>query len=387
MTRSTANSPQAGALDIGHRLEERHGIRLLDVIRNDALSISRKRELMTTRLLESLLTDLAQHHEGAQLAAPFDSSTAAVSAILAEAVEVEPNLIFREVDANQIRNYKGRQVYDFVYGLSERLESMARAKTEGQLAAEMVAAGLVSIGVSMGVGTAKALVGGAALGAAVGAGIASIGFATAIGVVAVVLVLFLLFLLLENPKKLLGIVLNDTDEDFVVVDWRRGVDGDEGGDLYMQHGRMERFPQDSATGQLDSPKVQLRKRFFFAPGDPDNFVCAGMFFADKNFGFRGAEGIMVFTSLQSPVAIPLQFAVPYTNDNGANVRVMPRRPNPGSLPSLFRTMYDSRGVRVEKDELGYRVISTVNDPRGGVVALIGSIWSRGAASETSASDP
>ncbi|MGQ7334331.1 hypothetical protein ACTGXQ_13430, partial [Streptococcus suis] len=88
-----------------------------------------------------------------------------------------------------------------------------------------------------------------------------------------------------------------------------------------------------------------RQRFFFEPNDPDNVVFGGIYFADRNFGLRGSEGVMLFTSLNSPFSAAHLYAVPYVNDNGTNMRLMTgQKPN---LETLFREMYDTRKVRVD----------------------------------------
>ncbi|MGQ7378966.1 hypothetical protein ACTGVF_11275, partial [Streptococcus suis] len=137
--------------------------------------------------------------------------------------------------------------------------------------------------------------GGATFLNALRAGITTLGMKTAITIIVIVLVAFLLYLFLENPKKVLALVFNDTAEDLVVTNWRAGVEGGTGGNLYVAHGHMENFMQDHASGDLDSPIVQIRQRFFFEPNDPDNVVFGGIYFADRNFGLRGSEGVMLFT--------------------------------------------------------------------------------------------
>jgi len=378
-------APREFALGIIQRLEQTHNVQLQAMLDNDALSTSQKRQLMTTRLLESIWGGLDGHNAGAQIEAPVteheerlvaqleDTQTGA--GLQATEVEIEPNVIVSEHNANIIRGYQGQELYDYVYSLTKRFENMAASKTEGQLAIEMVAGGVTSVSIPMAVGTVKALRGGAQLLAAVKTGIKGLGMKTAIAVVVVILVALLLFLLLDNPKKILGMVFNDTDESWDVTDWRKGIDGAVGSDLYMAHGVMESFPEDHETGDLDSPKVQLRKRFYFGPGDEDNQVCAGVYFADRNIGLRGSEGIMLFTSREKQSVIAHQFAVPYTNDNGTNIRVLTSRPAPKDLPNLYREMYDTRKVRIATTEHGYNMTSTVNDARGGVVALVASIRS------------
>ncbi|PNB36201.1 hypothetical protein C1X73_37870, partial [Pseudomonas sp. FW305-130] len=83
-------------------------------------------------------------------------------------------------------------------------------KTPGQLAIEISVSSLFSIGVSMAKLTWTAWRGGATFLNALRSGITSMGMKTAIAVIVIVLVAFLLYLFLENPKKVLALVFNDT---------------------------------------------------------------------------------------------------------------------------------------------------------------------------------
>jgi hypothetical protein len=226
------------------------------------------------------------------------------------------------------------------------------------------------VGVPMAIGTIKALRAGMTVLNAVRAGITSIGLKTSIGAVVVVLVAFLLYLFLENPKKILGMVINDTDDHLIVKDWRKGVDGGTDSDLFMQHGHMVNFMQDNEEG-LQSPQVQIRARAFFAEKDPDNVIFGGVYYADRNFGLRGAEGVMIFTAKNSSLRFAHMFAVPYFNDNGTNMRLLSGET--GSIEQLYREMYDSRKVQLEFNDGGYHFRSGVDNARGGVVGCIGSI--------------
>jgi len=366
-------SPAEFAMQVIERLNARYGIRLDSVLTNPALSLSQRRRQAQMMLMEAALEQVARTEaesnlDPSELAPEFE----AMLKDDGDAVEIEPNYIVSEHNAEVIATYRGQDVYDYVFTLTKRFENMSAAKSEGQLAIEIVAGGLVSVGTPMAFYTIKALRGGAALLSAVKTGVTSLGMKTAVATVIIILVAFLLYLLLENPKKILGIVMSNTDQNFVVNNWRKGLDGESGYDLYMAHGEMKSFMQDNQTGDLDSPKVQLKSRFFFAPGDPDNSVCVGVFFADRNIGFRGSEGVMVFTSKETTdLRIALQFAVPYTKDNGTNIKTLDKAPS--DMDALFRDMYNNRGVHIARTEKGYRLESTVNDARGGVVALIGCI--------------
>ena len=365
-------SPRAAAMDIMEGLKNRLGVDLAPIAANEALTVEQRRRKMTARLLEATLAgiDAHNHAEGIELESHDDN--ALIAAVLAEeATSIEPNISLTQHNFEIVRNYRGQEVYDYVFTLSKRLEAMQNAKTPGQLAIEIGGSSLFSIGVAMAKLTWTAWRGGATFLAALRTGITTLGLKTAITVVVIVLVAFLLYLFLENPKKILGLIFNDTDENLVVTNWRAGVEGGTGGNLYVAHGHVENFMQDHADGDLDSPLVQIRQRFFFAPNDPDNVVFGGVYFADRNFGLRGSEGVMLFTSLTTDLKIAHLYAVPYTHDNGTNMRLMTGQ-NP-NLPTLFREMYDTRKVRVDFAEGGMRFTSTVNDARGGVVGLIGTI--------------
>ena len=166
-------------------------------------------------------------------------------------------------------------------------------------------------------------------------------------------------------------VINNTADHFVVKDWQKGTDGAKNGDLFMQHGQMVDFMQDNENERLDSPKIQLRGKMSFGPDDPDNAVFAGIYFGDRNFGLRGAEGVMIFTSTTSSLRFAHMFAVPYFNDNRTNIRLITQ--DVGDIEALYREMYNSAQVSVDRKEGGYHLRSSVNDPRGGVVGCIAAI--------------
>ncbi|MES2066006.1 MAG: hypothetical protein V4522_05025 [Pseudomonadota bacterium] len=365
-------SPRDAALEIMDGFKARLGIDLAGIAGNEALTVEQRRRKMIAKLLEATLSGIDEYHraEGIELASHEDN-TLITAALAEEPTEIEPNISLTQHNFEIVRGYRGQEVTDYVYGLSKRLEAMQNAKTPGQLAIEIGASSLFSIGVAMAKLTWTAWRGGATFLNALRTGITTLGMKTAITIIVIVLVAFLLYLFLENPKKVLALVFNDTAEDLVVTNWRAGVEGGTGGNLYVAHGHMENFMQDHASGDLDSPIVQIRQRFFFEPNDPDNVVFGGIYFADRNFGLRGSEGVMLFTSLNSPFSAAHLYAVPYVNDNGTNMRLMTgQKPN---LETLFREMYDTRKVRVDFAEGGYRFTSTVNDARGGVVGLIGTI--------------
>lgn len=355
------------ALEIIDRLDTHWNLDLRTIISNEALSVNDRLKRLRARMLEAALTGIDEHHADLGIEASAGSYDALIQSVLrGEEVEVEPNVSVTEYNYNIICGYQGKAVYDYVFTLSKRLESMSKAQTPGQLAIETTLSGLFTVGTAWAKLTWNAWRGGQTLLQATRTGITTLGIKTAVAVVIIVLAAILLYLFLENPKKILGLVYNNTDDMLVVKNWNQ-----RGGDLYMEHGEMVNFMADHENGDLDSPMVQIRSRYYFGPNDPDNVIFGGLYFADRNFGLRGSEGVMIFSSKTSDLRVAHQFAVPYVNDNGSNMRKI----GPGSvnMEQLFRDMYNGRKTRVDVTEGGYRLLSTVNDPRGGVVGLIAAI--------------
>lgn len=352
------------ASQICENLSEEFGVDVKALLLTPGISAKERIKLTTTHLMEAII--LKAEYENVE---GFDSTALKgmnLADFVANAIEIEPNISYSEKDAIALSNLQGQKLKDYLFTLTKRFENMAKAKTPGQLVAEMAGGALMSIGIPMGIQVVKSLIAKEALKVAMLNGVKAVGMKTAIVAVVLVLAGLLYYLLVENPKKILGMVVNNTDDDFVVNNYASG-----NGDLRMIHGQMVNFMEDS-NGGIEAPKLQLKERLNYGEGNEDNMVFAGIYFADRNVGFRGAEGIAVFTSKSNPnFKFAHVFAVPYTNDNRSNIKII--NGDPGNLDNLFRNLYDQNKQRVDYNDQGYRLTSTVNDPRGGVVGCIAYI--------------
>lgn len=247
------------------------------------------------------------------------------------------------------------------------MEAMSKASSPDSLSGLIIDAGLVSVGCSMMHETYVFMRGGEVLRVALTRGIGRIGMASAVGWIVLALVAFVAWLIAINPKKLLGVILNGTDKTIVVKNWRAGVDGAKGSDLFMKHGSMKSFMQDYAMGDLKKV-IQINARLDAGEGLDGRICAAGLFFADKNVGVYGAEGVMILSADDGAFAIAHMFAVPYNKDNGTNLTFV------GSaftdLEPLFRDLYNNRATRREIFFRDYVAYSTINDARGGTVGCI-----------------
>jgi hypothetical protein len=294
------------------------------------------------------------------------------------AVEIEPNLFVTFKKARELSWLTGPAVFQYISTLTSRMEQMSKSAGPESLAHLIIDAGLASVGVSMMRETYVFLRGGQVLQAALRSGITRIGMGSAIGSIVLVLAALVYWLIAINPKKLLGMIINGTLSTLVVNNWRAGVDGGRGGDLFMQHGGMTSFMQDYKEGDL-SKLVQINARIDL---EAQRYCSAGLFVADKNIGVYGAEGVMILTATDGAYEIAHMFAVPYNKDNGTNVAFV-RGPF-SDLERLFRELYNNRSTRREIFSTNYHASSTVNDARGGTVGCIVYV---GPTSGTDASTP
>lgn len=361
-----SNSIDSGydlACSIIENFRRRLGVDVLPIFNSYALTDKEKISKASSLLIEATFLKAYEQNETWFME---DKSEFSLDA----AIEIEPNMVILEKDAKIIETYKGGQVYDYVYTLTKRLEAMAEATQAEQLASLMIQGGITAIGYKL----LKALAGnwtkGVSLYSALTKSIVAVGTKTVVAAAVILLVAFIFYLFKANPKKILGLVLNNTDNNLFVKDFR---DPNNKGDLYMRHGVMENFMEDSEDGP-SSRKVQIIKREYYGKDNEKNMVQMGVYFANRSAGLRGSEGIMVFSSMENAnFKFAHMFAVPYTKDNRTNMINLSQEKYPINLDKLFQKLYDENKTRVSFVDGGYRYTSTVNDPRGGKVACIAVI--------------
>jgi hypothetical protein len=339
------------ALDIVARLRNDLGIDLLSLFEDESLPEREKIRHARAELFHALCV------RGGFNEQEFDIA----------GVEIEPNTYVTFKEARRLSFLTGPAVFQYISTLTSRMEEMSKAVSPDSLARLIIDAGLVSVGCSMMHETYVFLRGGQVLQAALRNGIGRIGMASAVGCIVLALVALVAWLIAINPKKLLGVILNGTASTIVVKNWRAGVDGAKGSDLFMKHGSMNSFMQDYELGRL-SKVIQINPRQDFGEGLDGRICAAGLFFADKNVGVYGAEGVMILSAGDGAFAIAHMFAVPYNKDNGTNVTFV-SGPFP-DLEPLFRDLYNKRATRREIFNRDYVAYSTINDARGGTVGCI-----------------
>ncbi|WP_156815599.1 hypothetical protein [Pseudanabaena sp. PCC 6802] len=291
-------------------------------------------------------------------------------------VEYEPNYFISRYNAKIITNYKGDDVYNYVISVRKSLEIMAASENIDQLVASSFGFGIVAVGVQLMIQAAiikKAEQ--LAWKKALQEGLKRFGLRTAVGAIVIALGALLLWAIFGKEARILGVLINDTDTNYIVADWRDGLEGYKKGNLYMAHGSTQSFPVTNLTEDIDSPELQLNARLI-GEDDKDTMVAASMFFAKRKAGFRGAEGVYIFTDYaKTDPGFAFQFAVPYTNDNGVNIGTYPGGviTNKGEIDKIFRTLYNSRKVDFKASYNNRDYSAQMNSARGGACCSITSV--------------
>lgn len=351
------------ACSIITNLHQRLGVDILPVFNSYALTDKEKISTAARLLIEATFMKAYDQNE-----VWFMEDESEIN--LDAEIELEPNITILEKNAKIFEAYTGGQVYDYVYTLTKRLEAMSETSSVEQLASEIMKGGLTLVGYKVAKAFITSWIKDVSAKQAAGLAIQKVGSKSCIAAIIVALAAFLFYLFKANTKKILGLVINNTEHNLYVKNFRSAKND---GDLYMAQGQMVSFMQDSEDGP-SSMDVQIIKREYHGKDNEKNVVQMGVYSGDRNFGLRGSEGIMVFRSVQDPnFKFAHMFAVPYSQDNRTNMINLSKEKEPINLDKLYQKLYDEHKTRVSFIDNGYRFTSTVNAPRGGTVACIAVI--------------
>lgn len=276
--------------------------------------------------------------------------------------DAEPNWMINPEVLAIIKSYTGEAVLTYLKTLTKRFEQITTSTSPGMVAVTLLSGGLVALGAQAGYGAwvNRAL----GMRAAAIAGVRSVGMATVVSIAAVTLAMFILWLIFDNQKNVLGLVINESDNDLIVRNY--GMITQE---IYMESGSMKNFMIDQES--LGSPKVQI-KGGYTDPDDPaESFHFGGIYFADKKVGFYGAEGVFVLTPRKGGERIAIMFASPYHADNGTNMKIL--NPSETELKKVYKDLYGSRKVNYSHRSGRISLQSHINSNRGGNVGNIAVI--------------
>lgn len=211
-----------------------------------------------------------------------------------------------------------------------------------------IADDMVKYGVDALCGVAGAAVSAALIAGEVVTTAITVGFATAgVSLIATVVSgLVTAFIELSGADKAtLGLVINETNHDITVTNWRNGFDGDESGHLYMCHGKMVEFMEDGG--------VQV-KRMPEAGG-----AYGGLYLMTKRSGaWIGVECTMKLTVGNND--IDFLSCCPYSQDNRINLKL-----NSGkNVWSIHDDLYDNGTDNTSVSGNDIKATAKINDKSG-----------------------
>ena len=356
---SSAQSDIDFAMEILARMEANLGISLREVVlTGDSIDTIRvhARSAIGTACRAMAEREFANDPQGL-------AAAEARIAELTEAANVVPTFLVSQANFDQVRDYTGDRLGDYVKSVVNSLSLIKEGESPEVVTAQIIATGLIGFGGAFAYGVIKALIAKEVLKQAVLLGVkAAGGVAAVVGVVAVIILELLFFLLHDNKKTFVGLVFNNTAMDLVVDDWRAGTGGDDKGDLYMAWGSATGFMEVHIDGDLSKPAVQLPAKSEVG-GETGYIVNAGIYSASKNFGLKGAEGVFVLHPLNELTPrFALLFECPYFQDNGTNVAIDTSHV---SAKSYYDRMDGSRGLDKAVEGEGYRFGARVANASGG----------------------
>lgn len=288
-------TPRELAEQIIGRLEKTFSIELMPILEAETLTERQKMVRFKDTLYNGILQRAERENLSDFFASPQDLTERAEGDDLeseigagVEEIDPVPLLAMAERDAEFLKSLRGEDLKFQIATLAKRFEAALRAEKLNELAGSLLLAHVVAIGSPFAVATARALQSGAGLLSAVRTGILAIGFKVAISLAVDVFTVLLQFMCSENPKRVLSLVINETDEDFVVRNFRRPD-----GDLFVNAGSVLNFMEDKLVGEAP---IQLMRMLRFGPGDKDNLVLVGFYYIEKDPDPFGAEALALFSS-------------------------------------------------------------------------------------------
>ena len=280
------------------------------------------------------------------------------------------NLMLPQEDMAFFKGLKGKELRKEVRFTINKLQDVMDANGAGMAANYMFDAGIGAIGLSMSIGTLKALAKGHTLLLSIFKGVVSVSLAAVLAATAIIIAAFLLWFFMGNKKNIFGLIINDTKKSLYTKGWS-DKDNQE---VYMDAGTMDYYPEDRV--KRGEPWIQVKgKAQRICNGNLVNFFYVGYFFAEKKFGAFGAEGLFALKYKDSEKRIVIQFACPYHADNGTNIEVLDKASS--DWEKNYDRLYKNRKVHATAsttiNNVPLKIQSRVNDKRGGEIALISII--------------
>lgn len=144
------------------------------------------------------------------------------------------------------------------------------------------------------------------------------------GALAAVIVIEIGLYLMSIQANFLAVIVNNTNEQFEVEKWRKGVDSKNDKGIYLNHGKVAGFMVADLSKIHTDDETQLGGiQTFEVNNEQISMVNLALFYAKKrDAAWFGCEGAIVFKPKHQPSSSPslaFAYSCPYSGSNGANV--------------------------------------------------------------------
>jgi hypothetical protein len=353
--------------DLANFLQDTLGVDVRQYVDNEELDEFEARLLMRNDILKALLTNFQKGEQDEDFRLPDDFDVVANVSMLKgedDGCTRNFNIMLTPVQVARIKEARGnaiKSVFDDLKDFAEEATKLCTDYKKGKDDDPSFVDKLCSLMVGRGIealdaGVAKVVIDTVIEHKSTIAG-AIVGIKTmqpqlVLKAVADLLSVFTNFL--NRNKSLVGLVLNETEHDITVKNWRLGTNGEnttgwDSSDLYMRHGQMRNFMNDETT----SPPVQVAK----LPGE--KMVYAGLYeMSNRKSALLGVNTLMRLSVGSDKV--DFYSCSPYSNPNGVVIKL-----NNGLTPKQAADVYDkSYTISSQADNERLKVMANANSSKG-----------------------
>ncbi|WP_417815161.1 hypothetical protein [Thalassospira alkalitolerans] len=285
------------------------------------------------------------------------------------AFEVTSNWFMTEDNALDYADLEGDEIIKQMQYISSNMSKMLESKDYGLASFYMFASGFLATTTGGAIAFIGSVLAGMTEAEAIAAGLSTLK-GGAIGTIVILVISMIIFFVFLRPAKALGFVVNNTDKNLIVDDFKSSS-----GDLFMNTGKMESFMQDKEDpSRVKSPWIQIHGKMpWLIDGKLRTGVFAGFYFAEKrDWALYGTDGAMIFSSTDGNLKFAHEFAVPYSASNGTNIKLL-ENDYSGNAKKVFSDLRQNQKKRVVVSTDDYELTSSINDTSGQECGIIATI--------------
>lgn len=327
-------------------LNKKLNINLHEHLENKSLSEEERYLKVRFDILRALLTSWKRGDPAKEFVLPpdFNVDEYLKTAHKSNAYDITANILLSNEEVEKLKKASGKKLIQELGNINEVCGLVIKHQHDiSSIAGDMAEYGVDALCGAAGATVSASLIAGKVVTTAITVGFATAGVALIATAISGLVTAFIE--LSGADKATLGLVINETNHDITVNNWKSGFDGDKSGHLYMCHGKMVEFMEDEG--------VQV-KRMPEAGG-----AYGGFYLMTKRSGaWIGVECTMKLTVGDNK--IDFLSCCPYSQDNRINLKL-----NSGkNVWSIHDDLYDNGTDKTSVRGGGIKATAKINDKSG-----------------------